>query len=132
MLLVDTYLDKSPIHGIGVFAAEFVAKDRIMWVFNPVIDKIIRKDEIADLPKHMQAWIWKVAWQDLDGHFRLGIDNDKFINHSSDPNSGFFREPYVWLALRDIQIGEEILDNYTEFSESDYAKGLKGDSYLSE
>lgn len=130
MLLTDTYVDKSNIHGLGLFSNEDVLKGTILWVFNPVIDHIIRKDEIADLPEHTQDWIKTRAWEDGDGHYRIGIDNDKFINHSSDPNSGFFPDAYVWIALRDIKKGEEITEDYTSFSASDYAKSLKGGTYL--
>ena len=31
MLLVKTYLDKSSIHGVGVFAGETIRKDQKIW-----------------------------------------------------------------------------------------------------
>lgn len=130
MLVIDTYLDKSSIEGIGVFAAEDIPKGTILWEFNPLFDSIIREDEITDLPRHIQKWLYYHSWQDADGHYRVGIDNDKFINHSLDPNSRFSKESYTWAALRDIKKGEELTEDYTEFSESDYARNLKkGDTY---
>ena len=41
MLLVKTYLDKSLIHGVGVFADEFIKKGTLMWEFNPLIDVVL-------------------------------------------------------------------------------------------
>ena len=33
MLLVKTYLDRSPIHGLGVYAAERIRKGTKIWRF---------------------------------------------------------------------------------------------------
>ncbi len=130
MLLIDTYLDKSPIHGLGVFAAEDVSKGTIVWEFNPIFDSVIRKDEIADLPRHALEYLFIYAWQNTDGDFCIGIDNDKYANHSPDPNSRYLKESNTWVAVRDIKKGEELTDNYIEFSESDYAKSLEtGEEY---
>ena len=120
MLVTSTYIDKSPIHGIGLFAAESASKGTILWEFNPIIDRVISKDELADLPKPVQEWLVRYAWQE-DGHLHIGIDNDKFINHSSDPNGGG-DDPFI--ALRDIEVGEEITADYRTFSESEFSKSL--------
>jgi len=34
MFLVKTYLDKSKIRGIGLFADEFIPKGTLIWKFN--------------------------------------------------------------------------------------------------
>ena len=127
MLTIETYLDKSPIHGIGVFATENVPEGTIIWTFNPLMDSVIRKDEMGDAPEHVRTFLEKYSWTDNDAHWHVGIDNDKFINHSDDPNTGFLPVPYVFIALRDIQKDEEITEDYTEYSKSEYAKSLKRD-----
>ena len=40
MLLVKTKLNISPIHGIGLFAVEFIPAKTIVWKFHPAIDLI--------------------------------------------------------------------------------------------
>ena len=40
MLLVKTYLDRSPIHGLGVFAAEFIRKGTRVWRFVESFDRV--------------------------------------------------------------------------------------------
>jgi len=119
MLIIETYLDKSPLHGIGLFAGEDVPKGTIMWVFNPQMDSVIRKDEMGDTPEHVRAFLEKYAWTDNDGHWRIGIDNDKFINHSDTPNSGELQGSFVWIALHDIKKGDEITEDYSTFSTSE-------------
>jgi len=127
MLLIDTYLAESSVHGIGVFAAEDIAEGTLIWKFHPAFDSVIRKEEISDLPTHMLNWLFVHAWQNEEGHFCIGIDNDKYINHSENPNSIYQKESNTWIAARDIKKGEELTDDYREFSESDYANSLRGD-----
>ena len=38
MLLVRTYLDRSALHGIGVFAAELISATTVVWRFTPGFD----------------------------------------------------------------------------------------------
>ena len=41
MLLVDVYIDKSPIQGIGVFAKHFIAKGTTIWALDQRFDRLI-------------------------------------------------------------------------------------------
>jgi hypothetical protein len=45
MLTVKTYLDKSNISGIGLFAGENIKKGTITWKFNPHIDIYFSKKD---------------------------------------------------------------------------------------
>ena len=49
MLLVKTYLDKSPIHGIGVFAGETIRKDAKIWRFVYGFDRFYTRKRLAKL-----------------------------------------------------------------------------------
>ena len=51
MLLVKTYLDKSPIHGLGVFAAEPIPKGTKIWRFVEGFDRCYTPKQFAKLPK---------------------------------------------------------------------------------
>ena len=41
MLLIDTYLDKSAIQGIGVYAKNPVAKGALIWRLDERFDRLI-------------------------------------------------------------------------------------------
>lgn len=109
MLKVKTYLDKSSIEGLGVFAAEDISKGTITWEYNPTIDKDI-SGFAAD--KIEFEFIEKYAFQDkqLD-IWILSSDNDRFTNHSDSPNTGPLPDGTM-IALRDIKNGEEITSRY--------------------
>ena len=92
MLLIGTYLAKSSIEGIGVFAAEPVARGRLMWSLNTKFDVFVHPYEIEGLPPHMQDFHRPLT---PDPHFEMpGVvvvdsDNGRFMNHSLSPNTDF-------------------------------------------
>lgn len=109
MLLVKTYLDKSSIEGIGVFADEEIKEGTITWELNPYLDKIL----VGFTANPIESkFIEKYSFKDKQtGKLILSMDNDRFTNHSEDPNTGPLRDGRM-IALRDILKGEEITSNY--------------------
>ena len=51
MLLIRTYLDHSSIHGLGVFADEFIRKGTKVWRFVDGFDRVYSPRDFAKLPK---------------------------------------------------------------------------------
>ncbi|HEU5016612.1 MAG TPA: SET domain-containing protein [Pseudolabrys sp.] len=112
MLLVKTYLDKSKIHGIGVFAGEFIGKGTKMWRFVEGYDRAYSPKEFARLPKAARNFLSHYAYR-VDGEILFTVDNDRHINHSDDPNT-YLKGGYA-IARRNIRRGEEITNDYREF-----------------
>src|ERR1041385_8347547 len=116
MLLISTYLAQSSIEGIGVFAAEPVARGRLMWSLNTKFDVFVHPYEIEGLPPHMQDFIARYSYPHLEmpGVVIVDSDNGRFMNHSLSPNTDFriFDKGY---ALIDIAAGDELTCNYHEF-----------------
>lgn len=112
MLLVKTYLDKSKIHGIGVFAGEFIGKGTKMWRFVEGYDRAYSPKEFARLPKAARNFLSHYAYR-VDGEILFTVDNDRHINHSDDPNT-YLKGGYA-IARRNIRKGEEITNDYREF-----------------
>ena len=50
---ISTYVAHSAIEGLGVFAAEPVARGRLMWSLNPKFDMFVLPGELDSLPPHM-------------------------------------------------------------------------------
>jgi SET domain-containing protein len=122
MLLVDTYLDKSAIHGLGVFAGQFIAKGTKIWRFVEGFDRVYSPKEFSRLPKPARDFI-KFHGYRVDGEILLTIDHDRHINHSEDPNT-FLKNGYA-IASRDIPQGSEITNDYREFDAAFCAAFLK-------
>jgi len=112
MLLVKTYLDKSPIHGLGVFAGEFIRKGTRIWRFVEGFDRFYSPKQFAKLPKSARDFIAQHGYR-VDGEILLTADNDHHMNHSDAPNT-YLRNGYA-VARRNIRKGEEITNDYREF-----------------
>ena len=65
MLLVKTKLQVSPIHGIGLFADQFIPEGAIVWQFNELIDLILNKEKIEDLAERAREQIQKYSYRDI-------------------------------------------------------------------
>lgn len=123
MLTVKTFLDRSRIHGIGIFADQFISKNSIVWEFNPSVD--FSYDEAAwlklrkNLSPHSFYSIRRYSFKEK-GQYILCVDNSQFMNHSND-SANIFQDEEVnsMRAIRDISAGEELLCNYFEYSDFD-------------
>ena len=112
MLLIDHFIEKSDIHGLGVFAAEAVKEGEKIWEFNTAIDIVIEFEILKTLPPHAARRIeMRAEYYPEEKIFILGADGDSYMNHSDNPNlKNFGREGY---ASRDMEIGDEITCDYS-------------------
>ncbi|WP_448207944.1 SET domain-containing protein [Azospirillum sp. sgz302134] len=115
MLMVKAVLGPSTVHGIGLFAAEDIAKGTIVWRFDPGIDRLFTRAERDTAPPATRAFLETYSYPyrpGADVHILDG-DHARFMNHSPDPNTDNNGE--YTIASRDIAAGEELLCNYNEF-----------------
>jgi SET domain-containing protein len=113
MLIIRTRVAPSEIHGLGLFTEEDLVKDQVIWEVNPLIDKTIEKQWLETLPLVAQEFVHHYAW--VEGHhYLVSLDNDRFMNHSDDPNIENDHDKFCF-ALRDIEAGEELTCDYAKF-----------------
>ena len=114
MLTVKTYLAPSSIHGIGLFAAENIPADSLVWQFNEHIDRIYPEDLFLEVCRNTNACtlphLLNCSYKRGGRYFYL-TDNARFINHAVRANIGFV-DDYAEVSLRRIRANEEILENY--------------------
>jgi SET domain-containing protein len=122
MLLVKTYIDKSPIHGLGVFAGETIPKDTKIWRFVFGFDRYYNRRTLAKLPKQAKDYI-KLHGYQWGNEILLSMDYDGFMNHSDDANT-YFHNGYV-IARCTIPKGTEITNDYRAFEAAFCAAFLK-------
>jgi hypothetical protein len=100
----------SPAIGFGVFATRLIPKGTITWIFDP-LDQIISPSKASQLAAPLQRQLDIYSYQNGSGDRILCWDHARFVNHSCQPTSlapGFDLE----IAVRDIQTGEQITDDY--------------------
>jgi uncharacterized protein len=119
MMLIETRVQSSGIHGMGLFAVNFVPRGTPVWRFEPGFDRDFSPAAFAALPPlARQHTRWFCFVSKTDGHIILSGDHACFINHSPAPNTGAppaASAPVVTVALRDIAAGEEITCNYSDY-----------------
>lgn len=114
MMMVETELKPSPIHGLGVFLLEAVGRGELIWRFDARIDRVYTDEEMATLPHHMQRYLRTYStWHAETGLYVLCGDNGRYFNHSEIPttvsNAISFGEDR---AMRDLAAGEELTSDY--------------------
>lgn len=122
MLLVKTKLGISSVHGIGLFADEFIPKGTLVQKFVPGFDLVIDPGQVHKLTHHAKEQFLTYAYKDKrNGMYILCADNTRFLNHSNTPNlTSDDPADEIDIAARDIQKGEELTVDYRTF-DGDFA-----------
>lgn len=97
----NAVVDRSPIHGKGLFARVDLAADDFIGTYEG-------PDTLED-GMHV-LWLWNEdneRWEGIDGKNEM-----RFLNHARPPNAEWYDNDLY--ALRDIEAGEEITFDYGE------------------
>ena len=116
MYLPKIYRDNSFIDGEGIFAGESIPKGTIVFYYSSN-DVYVSKKEFQCSSNFEKQQIYKFGVEDEYGNW---IVTDGDANHSCDANilSMFVDGLYCDVAVKDIQIGEEITIDYGLFYSS--------------
>ena len=118
MLRVKTTIKESAVHGIGLFAAEPIAKGVVTWEFDPEFDSAFTEAQVERMPEHARAIFLKYAyWDKVIGKYVLCSDDQRFINHAT-RDFNIQSTPNQDVAAADIAIGEELLCNYNDYDDT--------------
>ena len=120
MLLVKTKIGPSRIHGIGLFANQFISKGTLIWKFQSGFDLKIEESELIKLSEPAKEQFFNYAYLNAKTNkYILCFDDARFFNHSDDPNILDIESPDdeegMNIADKDIQEGEELTCDYKVF-----------------
>jgi SET domain-containing protein len=114
MMMVDTEVKPSEIHGLGVFLLEPVPAGGLIWCFDSRIDRVYAEAEIESLPPHLQNYLRTYStWHEQTALYVLCGDNGRYFNHSDTPST--FSESISFgedRAIRDLEHGDELTSDY--------------------
>ena len=57
MLLVKTYIERSAIHGMGLFSGEFISEGTVVWKLMPGLDLIVPESSLGQLPLVVRDYV---------------------------------------------------------------------------
>jgi uncharacterized protein len=125
VLTVKTHIGPSPLHGIGLFADEFIPKGAPVWRFVEGFDVRVAPEVVEQLSDPAKEQLHKYSYRDEEsGFFDLCADDARFFNHSDAPNTMSLLGE-VDVASRDILAGEELTCDYRVF-DPDWGQKLVG------
>jgi hypothetical protein len=124
-------LKETPERGVGIFAKEFIPANQLIWKFQIGSNIRLFKGE-EECRAHLEIlskengidWLTHVYL--FDGYINEILDDGKMWNHSEEPNtcSGINDDWDSTYAARDIEIGEELLDDYGTYEYPEWFFGL--------
>ena len=135
---IDKYAEVKPsiIHGLGLFAKELITKGTIWWHARPQDVLIITKNQFSILDLSLKTPEMKMFMEnlltysyyerDLDALLYC-LDNSRYVNHSIKANSGASEDEngFCAVAIKDIQPGEEITEDYSKYTLCSWLKKYK-------
>jgi uncharacterized protein len=108
----------SPIHGIGTFAVEPIARGEVVEVWGEHADgeQVVSYTSDSDaVRKAEREGMAVMQWDDdLYSIEEQGADTGYFLNHSCDSNLGF-GDAFTLIGRRPIEPGEELTLDYVLF-----------------
>ena len=125
MVLVDTEVRPSTIHGLGLFTVEAIKAGTPVWRHADGCEFHIARHVVEKLPEPGRSNVKHFAYLFEDQYVVSG-DNTRYINHSTEPNVGAGGKIDEFVALRDIEAGEELLEDYRTFDWNFDARQIAG------
>lgn len=126
MLMVKTFVAEDSHGGLGLFAAESIAAGTVVWTYNPRFDQFYTLVQYRKLSAEEQKIVahhgYRATIKDVHGVL-LSHDNDRYINHSQNPNIVCSYENSKVMDSRfaritagsEIPAGNELTANYYDF-----------------
>jgi SET domain-containing protein len=127
MLMVETELHESSIHGIGVFLTEPVRAGQLIWRFDSRIDRVFSDQEVREMPERLQRFLR--TYSTLHGDLNLWVlcgDNGRHFNHSDRPNTRSLGIAFGDdVAAEDLEPGTELTSDYRTICDAIRSGGLE-------
>ena len=108
--------------GYGVIATEFIPAGTITWV-QDALDREFSPSDFHQMSPFYQELLDTYSFRNKNGNLVLCWDNSRFVNHSF--NSNCLTTAYDFeVAIRDIQKGEQLTDDYGYLNISQPFRGI--------
>lgn len=116
MICIKYKIKTSDIHGIGLFADQNIPKDTLIYKPTPLLDVDITEDEFQGLNESEQAEVKYYGYFNKKTQkWHVAYDAIRVLNHAEDVGANVTQDSdMVMIAKRNIQKGEELLQNYIE------------------
>ena len=97
--------------GTGVVATRHIPAGTLVWIPGET-DQVLSLQQVSAMPENRRAYLAEYAYLTNEGTYIVSNDIARFVNHSCNANSLSVAGLEVSIAVRDIQEGEEITEEY--------------------
>jgi SET domain-containing protein len=116
VLLIETEIGPSNIHGIGLFCVGHIPKGTKVWEFNPLFDQVLDDTSLALLPPPIHSFLSKYAYRSVESNeLIVNLDLSRHMNHADHPNLASDTDSNYYAAV-DLAPGTELTCDYREFA----------------
>lgn len=109
--------------GYGVVAKEFIPAGTITWALDD-LDREFTPTQVKKMKPFFQETLETYCYRNKKGNLVLCWDYGRFVNHSFKSNCLSTAYDFE-IAIRDIQPGEELTDDYGYLNVSEPFKGIE-------
>jgi SET domain-containing protein len=120
--IADVEFRKSPIHGMGIFAKTRIPAGARIWEFDDSMQASRLPDLAALSPEELEYALLAGYLHQPSGRFIWYKDGMQYMNHADSPHANIGLNEWLPLqedhciALRDIEAGEELMEDYSFWS----------------
>lgn len=108
--------------GYGVVATQFIPAGTITWVLDK-LDREFPAEKLDKFPPLYKNILETYCYRNNKGNYVLCWDNGRYVNHSFKSNCLSTAYDFE-IAIRDIQVGEELTDDYGYLNVTEPFKGI--------
>ncbi|MDN3724900.1 SET domain-containing protein [Aequorivita sp. SDUM287046] len=108
--------------GYGVVATEFIPAGTITWALDD-LDREFTPSKLKKMNPLYQNILETYCYRNNKGNFVLCWDNGRYVNHSFKSNCISTAYDFE-IAIRDIQAGEELTDDYGYLNVTEPFRGI--------
>lgn len=108
--------------GYGVVANQFIPAGTITWVLDK-LDREFTPEKFNKMPPVYKNILETYCYRNKKGNYVLCWDNGRYVNHSFKSNCLSTAYDFE-IAIRDIEVGEELTDDYGYLNVSEPFKGI--------
>jgi len=116
MIYITYKIEKSNIHGIGLFADQYIKQGEYIYKPSPLLDVDITNNEFQSLNEKEQAQVKYYGYFNKKTQkWHVAFDAIRILNHAEGKNANVTQDlDMIMTAKRDIAPGEELFQDYIE------------------
>jgi len=103
-----------PVIGLGLVATRPIPMGTVTWALCS-LEQVFDQQTFDRFPRTYRPFLDRYTYRTRTGEHVLCCDVGRYINHSCDPNTLTLPDLEIEIAIRDIEPGEEITDDYGTF-----------------